>query len=269
MPDSEIRAYLGGPFKEIEGWCIPQLWQCIVPLSRAICEAGGAGPVAEIGVYHGKFFVGLLKTMGAPCHNTAIDVFDMQQFNLDQAGAGSRERFLDNLAKSSVSEQAVSLVSVDSLWLTRGDIESLRARTGGFSMFSVDGCHLAQHTVNDLVIASELTKPQGIIFVDDYYNANWPGVQEGVAKYYFAHSPRFVPLLFTCNKLFLCSLSYHQTYLHKVRTFLQMHFPATRVKPVKRFGFDSLTVTPDLKSDCFPAADSAAETQLPSAGRAS
>jgi hypothetical protein len=94
-----------------------------------------------------------------------------------------------------------------------------------------------------------------MIYIDDYYNASWPGVQEGVAKYYLSQAARFVPLLFTCNKLFLCNLSYHACYLEKVRSFLHANFPETAVKPVRRFGFDTLTVIPNMQSGRFMAAN--------------
>jgi len=100
-------------------------------------------------------------------------------------------------------------------------------------------------------LAFDLTRPDGIIFVDDYYNPSWPGVQEAVAKYYLNNSARFVPLLFSCGKLFLCNLSFHATYLETVARFLSQHFPSTAVKRVQRFGFETLTVMPDHKSNDY------------------
>ncbi|MEM9224718.1 MAG: hypothetical protein AAGB11_20300, partial [Pseudomonadota bacterium] len=93
MSSEDVAAYLDGPFKEIGGWCNPFLWQAIEPLHGAISAAGPPGPVAEIGVFHGKFFFGLVKTAGAEKDNFAIDVFDMQEFNLDGAGVGDKQAF--------------------------------------------------------------------------------------------------------------------------------------------------------------------------------
>ncbi len=242
----ELRAYLEGPFKKVEGWCIAHLWQAIEPLRSAMKGWGPDAPVAEIGVFHGKFFIGLVKTMQAAASNTAIDVFDLQQFNLDKAGEGDLARFHANLAMCGVPSEAVTAVRADSMSLARYQVEDIRRSSGGYSMFSVDGCHLVEHTINDIHIAMELTLPHGIIFVDDYYNANWPGVQEGVAKLYLTESPRFVPLLFTCNKLFLCNISHHGRYLRAVTEHVRQHHPTTRIKSVRRFGYDTLTLTPNL-----------------------
>lgn len=241
-----VAEYLEGGFKAVEGWCIPQLWQVIQPLREAVIAEGGMGPIAEIGVYHGKFFIGLVKTMDAPAANYAIDVFDLQQFNLDGAGKGNLEKFRENLKANGVEESRVQIFRTDSMWLNRGDIDRIRVNSGGFSMFSVDGCHMVEHTINDILFAQEVTLPQGIIFVDDYYNANWPGVQEGVAKLFQSHAPRFVPLVYTCNKLMLCNLSYHKEYLGILADFIRKHFPETKTKRVRRFGYDCINVLPSM-----------------------
>jgi hypothetical protein len=248
---ASLAHYLNNDFSSVQGWYIPHLWQSLWPLREAMRKQGKDGPVAEIGVYHGKFFIGLVKTMEAPRHNYAIDVFDLQQFNLDGAGVGNAAKFKENLARCEVEPSSVEMLKADSMWLTRADADRLRNETGGFAMFSVDGCHLAEHTINDLQFAIDVTLPHGIIFIDDYYNADWPGVQEGVAKYYHNNAARFVPLYHSCNKLVLCNLSYHRIYLKEVADSLQKHFPQTRVKPVKRFGFDTLSITPDYRSADF------------------
>lgn len=245
MTYAQLRSYLTGPFAEVEGWCIPQLWQAIEPLADAIKANGDPGPVGEIGVFHGKFFIGLVHTMGASEGNTAIDVFDMQEFNLDGAGKGNKEIFGFNLEKCGVPASAVDMRAADSMGLTADDASELRRRTGGgFSLFSIDGCHTVEHTLNDLDFALQVIRRDGIIFVDDYYNANWPGVQEGVAKLYHNLAPRFVPLLFTSNKLFLCNLSYHERYLGTVIAHLKEHFPNTRFRDHWRYGYRCLSLFP-------------------------
>ncbi|MGK8235126.1 hypothetical protein ACLGGT_13250 [Roseovarius sp. MS2] len=84
---TDLNAYLQTGIHKVDGWCIPQLWQSIWPLRQAI----GAGPIAEIGVFEGKFFIGLAKCFAENRHDSvAIDVFDLQQFNLDGAGVTPR-----------------------------------------------------------------------------------------------------------------------------------------------------------------------------------
>jgi hypothetical protein len=246
MDTEAVHAYLTGPFAEIKSWCNPRLWQAIQPLADAMAAEDGIAPVAEIGIHHGKFFIGLVKTMGAPKDNYAIDVFDMQRFNLDDSGSGSLNIFRTNLALVGVPESAVQIVRADSMAFGDPAIRAIQESVGGFAFFSVDGSHMTEHTMNDFEIACRLTRASGVIFVDDYYNPGWPGVQEGIAKLFLSHAPRFVPLLYTCNKLFLCHISYHKNYLSLTQAFLREHFPTTGIKRVKRFGYDGLTLTPNF-----------------------
>ncbi len=252
MWEGNVDAYLRGAFKDVGGWCLPQLWRVIQPLRVAMAADGCEGPIAEIGVYHGKFFIGLVKTMGAPAGNLAIDVFDMQRFNLDGAGDGNLAQFEANLARCGVDRAGVRSLRADSMTLTAEEVAALRPdEGGGFAMFSVDGCHMAEHTINDIRIAMALTRPEGLIFVDDYYNPDWPGVQEGVAKLYLTDAPRFVPLAYSCNKLILCHLSFHKTYLDALGAFLPSAFPQARLKRQPRFGYPTLTVSPEAGASVF------------------
>lgn len=247
----DLEAYLRGPFCHIEGWCSPYLWQVVQPLVELMEQDGDLGPVAEIGVFHGKFFIGLLKSAGVPANNTAFDVFDEQRFNLDDSGVGDEQRLLENLDSCGIARSAVVLRKGDTMALTRGAIDEVARTTGGFSLFSVDGCHMAEHTVNDIRIAMELTRPDGLIFIDDCHNPNWPGVYEGVCRLYLTDTPRFVPLTFVHNKLILCHLSEHGRRFERLRSYLGETFAGTRMKVVRRFGYDCLNVYPDRESEDY------------------
>ncbi|NKX45448.1 class I SAM-dependent methyltransferase [Roseicyclus persicicus] len=240
-----VNAYLSTGIASVNGWCIPQLWQTLWPLYLEI----GDGPVAEIGVFEGKFFIGLCKTFGTSPANraAAIDVFDMQQFNLDGAGVGKMDVVRRNLASHGIAEGAVEFVQADSLALTQRDADALVQDLGAFNFFSVDGCHEVVHTVNDIEFAMSVTANHGIIAVDDYTNPNWPGVQEAIARMYLMRDFAFVPLVVTCNKLLLASYSYHARYLKAVEVYLKAAHPDTRMKRVRRFGYETLTVQPNLQ----------------------
>ena len=251
MPRAELARYLDGPMESVKGWCSPYLWQAIEPLADAM--TGDAAPVAEIGVHHGKIFIGLARTMPSACKHYAFDVFEDQDRNLDKSGAGNLEIFERNLADNGIVRGAVEIVKMDSMTIGVAEIEKVRAASGGFSFFSVDGGHMVEHTINDVRIAMALTQPGGIVFVDDYANQNWPGVQEGVAKLYLLDAPRFVPLVFIEGKLLLCHIGFHAKYLKLLAVHFKAHHPDTRVKAVKRFGYDSLTAMPSHKTGKFLA----------------
>jgi hypothetical protein len=237
----EINAYLQN-IDQISGWCAPHLWQCIEAIQLLQKEKNINGPIAEIGVYQGKFFCGLALTKGAELEHCAMDVFNMQEFNLDGAGAGDIEMFKKNLDLCGIHNTEIHIV--DSMSIEDAFINN---RLNKYSFFSVDGCHTAEHTINDFKIAMKMVRKDGIIFIDDYNNPNWPNVQEGMSKFYFNQVSNFIPLLFMSNKLFICNLSYHRLYYNYIKAFVIKHYPTTRVKEVKRFGYDTLTVTPDYE----------------------
>jgi len=245
MAKSEVSNYLNGPFKSIAGWCLPNIWQIIWPVAQFQEGERINNPVAEIGVFHGKFFIGLVETKGVQ-NNYAIDVFDMQAFNLDGAGEGNLAKLRENLSLSKVAIDRVKFLRADSMTLTEKDVFDIRSETGGFSFFSVDGCHRTEHTINDAKIAMSLTIPQGLVCIDDYGNPHWPGVQEGIAKLYFTECPRFIPLAFGYGKLFLCHISYHARLFDIVGESLRQ--ASVPVKVVKYFGYDVLSATLDPAS---------------------
>ena len=244
-----LKVYLERDFDGIDGWCVPHLWGTVAACHAFQSDNNITGPAAEIGVYHGKFFIGLALLNESERPHFAIDVFDMQEFNLDGAGDGNCEKFIKNCNRSGLSSDNYRAYHTDSMSLKRSEIDTIFSETDGFRMFSIDGCHMPEHTINDIRIAMDLTRPGGIIFVDDYYNPNWPGVQEGVSVLYIANRLNFIPLLFTSNKLFLCHISYHKQYLNYVTEYINEKYKEFRVKSVKRFGYDTITITPDFKRD--------------------
>lgn len=241
---ASVNAYLRDGIHTVNGWCIPQLWQTIWPVANLI----GDGPVAEIGVFEGKFFIGLGKTFGAESGQTATayDVFDMQEFNLDGAGVGKKDVLLQNALDHGFPAGAVNTVEVDSLALSHRDADTFIEKHGRAAFFSVDGCHEVAHTVNDIEFAMKVVANRGLIAVDDYTNPNWPGVVEAIARMYLLRDFAFIPLAVTCNKMLLCSYSYHAKYMDAIGAYVPKHHPTTRMKRVKRFGYDTWTVQPGL-----------------------
>ena len=75
--------------------------------------------------------------------------------------------------------------------------------------------------------------------VDDITNSGWPGVMEGVARYFLLGSERrLLPFMMSLNKLWLTTCDYHKLYLD----FALKHVRVTRTGQQKRttnfFGCD-------------------------------
>lgn len=165
------------------------------------------GDVAEIGVHHGRFFIVLKNTCAADELAFAIDVFGDQHLNPDGSGRGDRAIFEANLAQHSDNKGVVTLQK-DSLSLRAADL----SHGGGLPnirLFSVDGSHTSEHTLNDLRIASESLAPGGVVILDDYLNPAWPGVQEGFHKFMFENRSRFAVLGYGDNKMIICRVADH------------------------------------------------------------
>lgn len=239
-----LHAYVSGPFNEIPGWCSPHIFQVLQPIAYFQHSVGLEKPVCEIGVLKGKFFLAMVKASGQSEGHHAIDVFGKQEFNLDFSGSGDLADFRASIALAGVDPDAVTCIVRDSTTLRTDDLIGIRAKVGGFSMFSVDGCHRVEHTINDVRIAMELTADAGVIFVDDYYNPDWPGVHEAVCRMYVNGSPVYVPFAHTSNKLMLCHVGYHQRYVDFLDRSVALHFPDTGIKRVMMFGYQVLALTP-------------------------
>jgi len=241
---AELNRYLEEGLDSVRGWCNPRIWQAIWPLSRKI----GAGPVAEIGVYEGKFFIGLVKTFGGDeaGPHLPMDIFDMQELNVDRSGSGKGRKkiFEENLEEHGVRGSSVSITERDSLDLRLLDAHTLVETHGRFKFFSIDGGHEVTHTMHDIEIAMQMTDSSGIISVDDYLNPDWPGVNEAVAKMYLNRNFSFVPLLYIGNKLLLCTYSHHSSYLECVRKYITENYDDAKIKDVTRFGYRTLSIKP-------------------------
>jgi len=247
-----IRDYLIQKFNSVEGWCSDFIWQGLEYLDAKQAADGNHGPVCEIGVFKGKFFIGLALMKAEQGRHVVIDVFEMQQFNLTpdsrrlrRPGCDDlRREFEENVQSCGVPLSALHIIQADSCSIDAQEIRQMVPDFQKFLLFSVDGCHGFAHTYNDIMLATALTHHAGLIIVDDYYNAEWPGVHEAVAKFYFSGAPIFVPLFYSYNKLFLCHVNYHEQYLNGLADHFKKHHPETRIRFATRYGWQTLTVAP-------------------------
>ncbi len=181
-------------------------------------DAGARGGAIEIGIHRGQFFLALNQLCAADEPSMAIDVFERQDLNVDNSGAGSREIFISNLQKyCRHAGRNVQVVTADSTTLKARDI--LRTLSMKPRFFSVDGGHTVRHVMSDIALADRCIADFGVVLVDDILNAHWLGVVEGVCRYLagsplsLVRSPNLVPFAINSNKLFLCRPSAYDQYL--------------------------------------------------------
>jgi hypothetical protein len=212
--DTHLQNYKLNGFNQVQGWCSTDTFKIINFLnSLPINKKGG---IAEIGVYHGKFYILLNAIVDVDFNSYAIDIFDKQHLNPDfkhysvDSVTGNLETFKNNLQQYDVHKGKNTIIiagdSTDpALQLTK-NIEP-----GSLKFVSVDGGHSVEHVLNDLKIAEELVSNEGVVIVDDILNETSLGVYEGVVRY-LETKPTLVPIIMGHNKLYMSKISYRDYY---------------------------------------------------------
>jgi hypothetical protein len=238
----DLFAYAERGFDEVQGWCDPRTLSVLAELAELQAEAGVAGGSAEIGVYHGKLLIALHLLRSPGARTLAIDLFEHQDLNLDRSGEGDSGQVRRNLEANCRDTDQVELMARDSLDLADDDVLAILERHGRFRWFSVDGGHTVDHAVNDLRLAERLIVAGGIVVVDDYYNQDWPGVHEAVARRFILDDPRIVPFLVGFGKLYLTTIAHHDDYFGGIGERLRS--AGHRLKMVSMYGHYVLSVRP-------------------------
>ena len=137
-----------------------------------------------------------------------IDLFEDQHLNIDHSGSGDLAKFRRNLDRHADSARLV-LHQGNSMDLTGAILT--RLADGPLRFVSVDGGHTAEITAHDLATAEAAIAEGGIIVVDDVFNEQWPGVGDGVRRY-FERRPNLVPFAIGANKTYFCRPSHRDIY---------------------------------------------------------
>lgn len=209
----KLDEYVRHGYRQIKGWLTATDAELIRIIGLAQKNIGVSGAVGEIGVHHGKLFIllFLLRSKGEKAF--AVDVFDMQSLNLDNSGHGNQDKFLRNVQNVTGNTDGIEIFRTSSTEITWNDMyEKINQNV---RLFSIDGGHTASITYNDLNIAKQSLSKGGVIIIDDYFNLEWPGVSEGVIKF-FCKNSSLVPFAIGENKILVC----HPEYSTKYRRYI-------------------------------------------------
>jgi hypothetical protein len=206
MDKERLREYAFGGVESVSGWLGLDAVSLIVALAIWQEHNGIRGDVAEIGVHHGKLFCLLKNCCRSDELAYAVDVFEDQHLNVDRSGKGDRAIFDAHVAAHTDGNNVI-VHQGDSLALSDRDFR------GGVRLFSIDGSHTAGHTESDLRTAARCLAPGGVIILDDFYNAGWPGVQEGFHRFMAGMSSRFAVFAYNGTKALICRTEDHARLL--------------------------------------------------------
>lgn len=201
--------YVRSGVRRVAGWLDGFSARAIDALARFQHANGLEGGVGEIGVHHGKLFLLLYLSTRAAEKACAIDIFEQQELNPDASGRGDRARFLANLDRHAGTREGVEIIARSSLEIAPTEI---LAACGPMRLFSVDGGHTDDCTLNDLRLAEAVSAPHGIVVLDDFFNAPWPGVASGAARYLLDPDTALRPFAILPNKLLLARPERHAAY---------------------------------------------------------
>ena len=216
----------------VQGWLSDFSAQAILALARWQGARGIRGPVAEIGVHHGKLFLLLYLATRQGEAAIAVDLFSKQHLNVDGSGRGDKRIFLRHVDRIAGSRDGLALIEDSSFNVTP---EQLAAH-GKLRLFSIDGSHTEAATLNDLQLADATLASEGIVIVDDCFNESWPEVSGALAKYLAAGT--LVPFAITPGKVLLCRGPMAAGY----QDFLRERFARRVDKEARLYGHHVLVV---------------------------
>jgi hypothetical protein len=200
----------------VTGFLQPEILTVLDALNAAQRTKQVSGAVAEIGVHHGKLFIGLRLLQRPGEKSVAIDIFGDQELNVDGSGHGDYEKFANNVKLWSSMDDVV-VHQGDS---TKLEPAKLRELAGGdIRFFSVDGGHTDEIVYSDMKLAEATLTEGGIVIADDVFNEYWPGVATGTLRY-LSDGAKLAPFLIGFNKVFFAHAEYSEFYRGEVESAL-------------------------------------------------
>jgi len=195
-----LERYVDRKHHAVNGWLADFSARFIAEMATFLEQEDIHGPVVEIGAHHGRLFI-LLHLASTAAQDLVIDVFEDQHLNVDESGKGDRAILLRNLERCGGSPDRVRIMQRSSLEVTSEDI---LAAVGQPALFSIDGGHTAECTINDLRLADATLAEQGIVIVDDVFNEFWPEVAVSTLRFLEDPATRLRPFAISSGKVYLC-----------------------------------------------------------------
>jgi len=169
------------------------------------------GDLFEIGVHHGKSALLMILLAKEGERFSCCDLFKNQGENKSRSGKGEKEIFYENLKKLfGEIPRNINIFDCNSSDLFYKPLKK------NYRMFHIDGGHSFEETYSDLKLANSLSKEEGLIILDDYFNYRFPEVSEAITKSFMENKVDLVPVGIGKNKLVLCREDFHKFYLENM-----------------------------------------------------
>lgn len=203
----DMRKYIRSDMFRIPGYMHPVDALCyaaVLSYQRTNCLSGS---VAEVGVFFGRSFFLMAKSLKPAEKAFAADLFE----------AGARVDG-ESLQMRTFRATASRLgIEIDQACLVAGPSQALKssdilAAIGRVRFFSIDGGHAIAQVQADAALASEVIAEYGMLAFDDFGNPEWPEVSLAVFDFLRGNNGAYVPVAITRSKLYVCRSELHSTY---------------------------------------------------------
>lgn len=192
MKPSFLLRYLEA-FHSIDGWFQFDAALLFMAYNQLAAAHGVAGDTLEIGVHHGLSAIAVAALRRGRFY--AVDLFEeLQGQNVSRSGGGDRALFEKNMQRFYPDLDFMHVFAQPSSELSANELGT------GFSFCHVDGGHSRRETYNDLRLAHSILQPGGMVALDDYFNAEFPGVSEGAIEFMLRHPDALRPAAIGYNK---------------------------------------------------------------------
>ncbi len=210
-------------YRGIEGWMSDEAADLTMRLFRWQRTAQAVTGVLELGVFKGKY----LSLLASLAQGTGASVVGVDAFTsrIGEQLPPADRNYARDAAVATITRMAPGSSPPMMLVAFTADVEATALRAlcpGGYSFISVDAGHLAAEVAHDLALAESLLGARTIVAADDLFNAQTPGVMEGLCRYFTGNpDTTLAPFAWAGNKLFLCHRATHPALLAYVHDLLQ------------------------------------------------
>jgi predicted O-methyltransferase YrrM len=205
-----VEAYLANGYDGVAGMSSRFAAAICTRLLRLQTEEGVNGPIAEIGVFEGRFFIALAHALEPGEIALAIDTFEWPNLEV-------MDRFEANCLKHGIAPERRVTVKADSGTMIPAELLA-HARGETLRFIHIDGDHSRAALSKDLALASACLADGGLIVLDDMLHPAYPTLMVTVQAYLDAH-PEIVPLciidretIVGATKFVLCQRDWFERY---------------------------------------------------------
>lgn len=176
---AKVDRYLDDGFQSVLGMSSRFATAICCGLLRIQRELGLTGPVAEIGPFEGRFFIGMALALAPGEKALGIDLFNWPD-------PGVVDRLAANCARMGVGVGQRVLWTADSREMKP---EEMLAKLGGQKarLIHIDGEHSKSALTKDMELASATLQPGGLIVLDDMLHPGYPMLVVAVQQYLERH----------------------------------------------------------------------------------